>query len=81
MTNEECHLRAAQCAAKASVRADTSIGLEFLVLAAQWRAMAVRKGFLGYADRPLGRRIAGPTDRDQAPRPLTSTTLATYVLK
>ena len=53
MTTEECQRRAADCAENAAISADSSIALEFLTLAAHWRAMAVRQIFLGSADRPV----------------------------
>jgi hypothetical protein len=42
MTAEECIERAAKCVANASLAADEPVSLEFLKLAAQWRAMASR---------------------------------------
>jgi hypothetical protein len=48
----ECNLRAAECAAKAAIAPAESISLEFLSLAARWRALAVRENFLG--------RLSGP---------------------
>ena len=53
MTAEECNRRAADCAATAAAAADESVSLEFLKLAAQWRAMAVRDIHLGAIDEPL----------------------------
>ncbi len=47
MDAEQCRMRAAECAANAVISADESVSLEFLRLAAQWRAMAVRNIFLG----------------------------------
>jgi hypothetical protein len=47
MNSEECHKRASVCAANAAIAPVESIALEFLKLAAQWRAMAVRQIFLG----------------------------------
>ncbi len=47
MDAEQCRMRAAECAANAVISADESVSLEFLRLAAQWRAMAVRDIFLG----------------------------------
>lgn len=61
MTAEECHQRASDCAAKASLAASEPVQLEFLKLAAQWRAMAGRVIFLGVVDEPatvLGARVA-----------------------
>jgi hypothetical protein len=48
----ECNLRAAECAAKAASAPTESINLEFLSLAARWRAMAVRENFLGQLGAP-----------------------------
>jgi len=42
MDAEQCKQRAADCAANAMVAADATVSQEFLRLAAQWRAMAVR---------------------------------------
>ena len=47
MNAAECDLRAAACAANAARAEAQPIALEFLRLAAQWRAMAVRESFLG----------------------------------
>lgn len=47
MNAKECGLRASACAANAASAPAESIALEFLKLAAQWRAMAVRENFLG----------------------------------
>jgi len=47
MTADECHRRAAACAANAEQAVSEPIALEFLRLAAQWRAMAARTIFLG----------------------------------
>ena len=47
MTADECNRRATDCAATAAAAANESVSLEFLKLAAQWRAMAVRDIFLG----------------------------------
>jgi hypothetical protein len=57
MNAMECDLRAAECAAKAADAPIESVALEFLKLAAQWRAMAVRENFLGQ----LGDAPAPPT--------------------
>jgi hypothetical protein len=48
MNAEQCHARAAECAANAALSSVESVSLEFLRLAAQWRAMAVRDIFLGF---------------------------------
>ena len=53
MTAEECHARAAACAANAAVATSQSLSLEFLAMAAQWRAMAVRDIFLGHLGAPM----------------------------
>ncbi|MGZ6049191.1 MAG: hypothetical protein ACXWKN_12400 [Phenylobacterium sp.] len=50
MTAEQCQQRAADCSASAAASLDGSVAAEFLMLAAQWRAMAVRQIFLGHAD-------------------------------
>jgi len=47
LTAEECHERAGVCAANARLAASEPLALEFLRLAAQWRAMAERSIFLG----------------------------------
>ena len=47
MTADECHARASECAANARLAASEPVALEFLKLAAQWRAMASRTIFLG----------------------------------
>ena len=52
MTADECEGRAQQCAANASRALTESVSLEFLQLAAQWRAIAVRQIFLGHLDDP-----------------------------
>ncbi|MDB5419372.1 MAG: hypothetical protein JWP50_2791 [Phenylobacterium sp.] len=54
MTAEECHERASVCAANASLAVSQPIALEFLTLAAQWRAMAARLIYLGPIDEPPG---------------------------
>jgi hypothetical protein len=56
MTADECNRRARECAANAAIAPIESLALEFLRLAAQWRAMAVRENFvsqLGAATTPL----------------------------
>jgi hypothetical protein len=65
MTADECRLRAAQCAENASLSANEAISVEFLRLAAQWRAMAVREIFLGLPDIDISPRAlpAGPDSR------------------
>lgn len=42
MTPDECRLRASQCARNASLAENEAIALEFMTLAARWRAMACR---------------------------------------
>ena len=53
MTADECNRKAAECAATAAAATDESVSLEFLKLAAQWRAMAVRDIFLGTMGEPI----------------------------
>jgi hypothetical protein len=53
MTADECNERAARCAASADIAPNEFIALEFMTLAAQWRAMAVRRMFPGDADDPV----------------------------
>ncbi len=52
MNAQECNQRASECAANAAVAADPSVSLEFIKMAAQWRAMAVRQIFLGHVTSP-----------------------------
>jgi aryl carrier-like protein len=52
MTADECHERAAECAAKAALAPTELDSIEFLSLAAQWRAMAARETFPGHLDEP-----------------------------
>jgi len=47
MDAAECNKRACECAASAAIAPGESLALEFLQLAAQWRAMAARENFLG----------------------------------
>jgi len=47
MDAEQCRERAAECAANALISTDEAVSIEFLRMAAQWRAMAVRDIFLG----------------------------------
>jgi hypothetical protein len=49
MTAEECNTRALECARNASLAVSEPVSLEFLKLAAQWRAMAGRLIYLGPA--------------------------------
>jgi hypothetical protein len=53
MNAEDCNVRAAACAANAALTPDEAMSAEFLKLAAQWRAMAVRYIYLGSVDGPL----------------------------
>lgn len=46
MTRDECNGRAAICAANAAQARSEPVALEFLRVAAQWRAMAARFIFL-----------------------------------
>jgi hypothetical protein len=66
MTTEECHERANQCAAHANVAASEPMALEFLKLAAQWRAIAVRTIYLG----PVEATIEAPVLRAPKLRPI-----------
>ena len=52
VTPEECHQRAAECAASATMSQDASVASEFMILAAHWRAMAFREIFLGHVMDP-----------------------------
>jgi hypothetical protein len=52
MNADECNRRACECAANAAVSPVESVALEYLKLAAQWRAMAVRDNFLGQLGAP-----------------------------
>ncbi len=60
MNAEECNARASACAANAASATVESVALEFLNLAAQWRAMAVRQIFLGHVGDPLGLTETAP---------------------
>jgi hypothetical protein len=60
MTADECNRRATVCAAKAAIAPIESVALEFLRLAAQWRAMAVREIFLGDVGNLVGPPAARP---------------------
>ena len=53
MNSSECNRRASECAANAAIATDEPVALEFLKLAAQWRAMAVRQIFLGHIGDPV----------------------------
>jgi len=63
------------CAAKAADAQAESIALEFLKLAAQWRAMAVRENFLGQ----LGDALATPTSAALLDSELGSTALVNII--
>jgi hypothetical protein len=52
MTADDCNRRASVCAANAAISPQESIAIEFLTLAAQWRAMAVRENALGILREP-----------------------------
>jgi len=43
MDAHECNVRASECAANAAISPTETLSREFMKLAAQWRAMAVRK--------------------------------------
>jgi hypothetical protein len=47
MTADDCNRRAQECGANAAIAPQESIAVEFLKLAAQWRAMAARENALG----------------------------------
>jgi len=53
MTAEQCHERASECAANASLAVSETVAAEFMKLAAQWRAMAARAIFLGPIDHAV----------------------------
>jgi len=67
MNAEACYARAAECAANAALASVESVSLEFLKLAAQWRAMAVRDIYLGMFDHPAD----APTGSSAAPKLLS----------
>jgi hypothetical protein len=52
MTSEDCHAHAFACAASAALATTEVLSVEFLLMAAQWRAMAERRIFLGRIDWP-----------------------------
>jgi hypothetical protein len=60
MTSKECHQQAAACAASADQAKDGEVASEFMILAAHWRAMAVREIFLGHVADPAHERLNGP---------------------
>ena len=47
MTPEQCNQRASACAENAAIAPGEAMAAEFMELAAQWRAMAVRDNYLG----------------------------------
>jgi hypothetical protein len=55
MTADECHQRASDCTANAALAVSETVALEFMKLAAQWRAMAAKAIFLSAADDAVGR--------------------------
>ncbi|HZZ32228.1 MAG TPA: hypothetical protein VFE10_09570 [Phenylobacterium sp.] len=59
MTAEQCHERASQCAANAGLALSEPVALEFLRMAAQWRAMAVRTIFLGSVEAGPEATVSG----------------------
>jgi hypothetical protein len=64
LTAEECHDRASACAANARLAVSEPVALEFLKMAAQWRAMAERSIFLGSVVVADGPAVAiGPSLR------------------
>jgi hypothetical protein len=60
MTMDECHQRADACAANARIAASEPVALEFLRMAAQWRAIAVRSIFLGPMEALADGAAIGP---------------------
>jgi hypothetical protein len=56
MNAAECNRRARECAAFAAIAPVESVALEFLKLAARWRAMGVSEAFLG----ELGEGVTPP---------------------
>jgi hypothetical protein len=65
MTAAECQVRASECAANAKLAVSEPVAMEFLRLAAQWRAMAVRTIFLGSVET-----VSGPAALDSLAAPL-----------
>jgi hypothetical protein len=53
MTADECNARALKCAANAAEADNPALSMEFMTMAAQWRAMAVRDIFLGQIAVPM----------------------------
>ena len=60
MNAQECHRRAAACTAYAALTTTNALSLEFLNLASQWRALAVREVFLGIIDQPAAAALPAP---------------------
>jgi hypothetical protein len=58
MNADECNRRACECAENAAISPIEPVALEFLKLAAQWRAMAVRENFLGQLGQPSPSGVA-----------------------
>ena len=58
MNAAECNRRARECAENAAISPIEPVALEFLKLAAQWRAMAVRENFLGQLGQPSPSGVA-----------------------
>ena len=52
MTADECNQRGVRCAENAALSVNEPVRLEFMKMAAQWRAMANRLIFLGSLDEP-----------------------------
>jgi hypothetical protein len=57
MNAQECNSRASECAANAALARVEWIAQDFLKLAAQWRAMAIRESFVGQ----VGEQLVQPT--------------------
>jgi len=67
MTAEECHERATECAANASLAVSEPIAAEFMKLAAKWRAMATRAILLESIDHAMDAAgVTYPTDASAA---------------
>lgn len=52
MTAQECHDRASACVTSADLAKNESVSMEFMRLAAYWRALATRVINLGSKDKP-----------------------------
>jgi hypothetical protein len=59
MDARECQRRAEACARKAATAPLESLTMEFLRLAAQWRAMAIRETFVGQLEVPAAKTPFG----------------------